>query len=71
MYTEGLARLATSKYSKPKKNNINKLTMHLTNYAINKKNPKFVFNEHEEDDDVGHKRSFTSILKVKLINKLY
>jgi tubulin polyglutamylase TTLL6/13 len=35
--------------------------IHLTNYAINKNNPKFVFNENEEDTDVGHKRSLTSL----------
>lgn len=31
--------------------------MHLTNYAINKKNEKFVFNENSEQDDVGYKWS--------------
>ena len=36
--------------------------MHLTNYAIQKKSDAFVQNE-EEDDDSGHKRSFTSILE--------
>jgi len=29
--------------------------MHLTNYAINKKNDNFVFNENSEQDDVGYK----------------
>ena len=43
--------------------------MHLTNYAINKDNPKFVFNKDADNADKGHKRSFTSVLKVnKLIN---
>ena len=37
--------------------------MHLTNYAINKLNPKFVFNKSSEDMDVGHKRSMTSVFK--------
>ena len=31
--------------------------MHLTNYSINKYNKKFEFNEDEEKDGVGHKRS--------------
>lgn len=31
--------------------------MHLTNYAINKKNENFVFNENSEQDDVGFKWS--------------
>jgi tubulin polyglutamylase TTLL6/13 len=37
--------------------------MHLTNYAINKLNENFEFNEDDEVDDTGHKRSMTSILK--------
>lgn len=38
--------------------------MHLTNYAINKKNNNFIFNKSKDADDVGHKRSMTSIFKV-------
>ncbi len=38
--------------------------MHLTNYAVNKKNPEFEKNFNEFKDDIGHKRSFTSVLKV-------
>ena len=40
------------------------MCMHLTNYAVNKKNPGFVFNTEEGKDDQGHKRSFSSVLKV-------
>jgi len=36
--------------------------MHLTNYAINKENENFKANENEDADDVGSKRSFTSIM---------
>jgi tubulin polyglutamylase TTLL6/13 len=36
--------------------------MHLTNYAVNKNNPNFVFNEDSDEDDVGHKRSLSSVL---------
>ena len=35
--------------------------MHLTNYAINKDSPNFIFNDNVENMDVGHKRSLTSI----------
>jgi len=35
--------------------------MHLTNYAINKDSPNFIFNENVENMNVGHKRSLTSI----------
>ena len=37
MYSEGLTRLATTPYNLPNKKNINQFTMHLTNYAVNKK----------------------------------
>jgi hypothetical protein len=42
--------------------------MHLTNYAINKRNQKFtVGTSHTTDDDnTGHKRSIKSMLKVIL-----
>ena len=33
--------------------------MHLTNYAINKNNPRFVFNNNSSNMGVGHKRSLT------------
>jgi len=38
--------------------------MHLTNYAINKNSEKFVYNENAEDDDVGHKRSLSSVFNL-------
>lgn len=37
--------------------------MHLTNYAINKESETFVPNNSETADDVGSKRSFTSVLR--------
>ena len=38
------------------------MCMHLTNYAINKDNPNFEFNEDAESADTGHKRSLTAVL---------
>jgi tubulin polyglutamylase TTLL6/13 len=35
--------------------------MHLTNYSVNRVNPEFVFNTDESEDNVGHKRSLTSV----------
>lgn len=35
--------------------------MHLTNYAINKNNKNFIFNNSEKDMNKGHKRSLTAI----------
>lgn len=72
LYKEGLTRFATEPYVAPHSSNLDNVCMHLTNYAINKDNPKFVFNMSTEKMDVGHKRSFTSTLaylkeKVNLI----
>jgi tubulin polyglutamylase TTLL6/13 len=38
--------------------------MHLTNYAINKKSPKFIFNTSVEKMHIGHKRALTSVFKL-------
>ena len=62
-YEEGLARFATEKYAPPTKNNLKKMFMHLTNYAINKKNPKYVYNSSSKNMNIGHKRSMTSVFK--------
>ena len=40
-YKEGLARFCTQQFQKPAKNNIYNHFMHLTNYAVNKKNMNF------------------------------
>jgi len=37
--------------------------MHLTNYSINKKNAKYVKNNHEDEDDRGSKWSLTALIK--------
>lgn len=63
LYKEGLARFATVKYESPQPSNLDNLFMHLTNYAINKDSENFKPNESETADDVGSKRSFTSVLK--------
>ncbi|CAD8160906.1 unnamed protein product [Paramecium pentaurelia] len=63
MYQEGLARFSTKKYVKPQKKNLSSVTMHLTNYAINKRSKDFVFNNDTNKDDVGHKRSLSSVFK--------
>lgn len=35
--------------------------MHLTNYAINKNNKNFIFNNSDKEMDKGHKRSLSAI----------
>ena len=68
MYNEGLARLATELYTEPANANLDKLCMHLTNYAINKHNPKFIFNSSAGNMGIGHKRSLSCVFK-QLANK--
>jgi tubulin polyglutamylase TTLL6/13 len=64
VFREGLARFATEEYLGPYKNNLDNLYMHLTNYAINKNSENFEANEDSAEDDVGHKRSVSSVLKL-------
>jgi len=63
VYKDGLARFATEKYVQPWKN-LNNMCMHLTNYAINKGNPNFIFNTSEENNNEGHKRSLKAVFQV-------
>jgi tubulin polyglutamylase TTLL6/13 len=37
--------------------------MHLTNYAINKSDPRFIANKNINEDDIGHKRSISSVYR--------
>ena len=48
LYKDGLARLCTEKYRKPKRSNIDNMCMHLTNYSINKNSDKFDDAEGDE-----------------------
>lgn len=64
LHKDGMARFATEEYKPPCEDNLDNLYMHLTNYAINKDNPNFQFNEDSENMDVGHKRSLESIYEV-------
>ena len=64
LYKDGLARFATEKYkpttnSNKKKNNY----MHLTNYAINKRNKNYNKGGDDGDSEDAHKRSITSVFK--------
>ena len=37
--------------------------MHLTNYAINKFNPNFIFNNNVNNMGIGHKRALSCVMK--------
>jgi tubulin polyglutamylase TTLL6/13 len=53
VYEEGLARFATEEYRAPRSENLDNKFMHLTNYAINKENPNFIFNESVESKSLA------------------
>ena len=55
LFDDGLARFCTEKYEAPKSSNLKTAYMHLTNYAVNKKNENFVFNEDGDSDAAGSK----------------
>ena len=46
VFNEGLARFCTAPYEAPKSDNLTNMFMHLTNYAINKFSPDFIFNDN-------------------------
>ncbi len=54
LYDDGLARFATSDYSRNPKHLKNRF-MHLTNYSVNKKNTEFVKNDGADNCGVGSK----------------
>ena len=66
IHEDGLTRLATEQYSPPSPGNLADMCVHLTNYAINKNNPKFEFNRDPELDNIGHKRSLKSTFEYLL-----
>lgn len=61
LHKEGLTRFATEEYVGPMNDNLVNSYIHLTNYAVNKNNPKFVYNTEESQDNIGHKWSLTAI----------
>lgn len=60
IYDEGLARFASEPYNSSAK--ASKFS-YLTNYSINKKNDKFIQNQDWQQDSIGHKWSFSALLK--------
>jgi tubulin polyglutamylase TTLL6/13 len=52
IHESGLTRFATEPYEIPNRSNMYDMCMHLTNYAVNKRNPNFI-----NDENSGHKRS--------------
>ena len=54
-----IQRFATEEYCEPTPQNMGKRWMHLTNYSLNRENPKFVKNKGE--DGKGHKWSLSAL----------
>jgi tubulin polyglutamylase TTLL6/13 len=61
VHEEGLVRFATEKYVAPKPGNLSDVCKHLTNYAINKVNPNFIYNTSQDHENVGHKWSLAAL----------
>lgn len=51
VYNDGMGRLCTSQYEPPNAQNMKSAFMHLTNYALNKQNDEFEYNEDLTRDD--------------------
>jgi hypothetical protein len=62
-----MGRFATQPYKAPNAKNLKDMCMHLTNYAVNKASPLFVFNATAAEANVGHKRSLAAMLQVSLL----
>lgn len=65
VYKDGLARFATEKYKPTININSKKKNryMHLTNYAVNKRNKNYC-KDNATDNEEAHKRSVVSILEL-------
>ncbi|KAL3985631.1 Tubulin-tyrosine ligase family protein [Acanthocheilonema viteae] len=62
IYSEGLARFASEKYSNSAKSYEQHFS-HLTNYSLNKNNGKFIRNESADAEDCGHKWTLGALLR--------
>lgn len=60
LFNEGLVRFATEKYNTCL-NQLSKRYIHLTNYAVNKNNKRFINNIDANEDNIGSKWSLTAI----------
>ena len=69
IYEEGLARIATCKYTQGPSGlggaaGSKQKYMHLTNTSINKKNAAYQHNKHDIQDGEGNKWSLTALRKL-------
>jgi tubulin polyglutamylase TTLL6/13 len=60
IHNENMVRFCTERYVPPNKSNLRKVFSHLTNYHVNKENPKFVEN-NEDNEERAHKLGTVSV----------
>jgi tubulin polyglutamylase TTLL6/13 len=60
IHNENMVRFCTEKYVPPTQANLRKMFGHLTNYSVNKENPKFVENTGDNEGR-AHKRGTVSV----------
>ncbi|CBH17655.1 tubulin-tyrsoine ligase-like protein, putative [Trypanosoma brucei gambiense DAL972] len=58
LFNDGLVRQCAELYERPTDANVKNTCKHLTNYAVNKHNPEYVFNDDPANCNVGNKRNF-------------
>lgn len=61
IFEEGMARFCTEKYESPCAENLDQVFSHLTNYSLNKKNVNYEQPGKSEMDELGSKRSMSSV----------
>ena len=57
---EGMVRLCTEDYKKPKSSNLHNVCSHLTNYSLNKRSDNY---DHSHEDGKGSKRTLSSLFE--------
>lgn len=62
-YEDGMARFCTEPYQEPTTKNMKNTYMHLTNYALNKRNPNYHKNEGADDDNCGSKWGMEAVFE--------
>lgn len=67
IYDEGLTRFASEPYTTSSRASRYSF---LTNYSVNKKNEKFVQNSDAKQDNIGHKWSFSALMKFLKANDI-
>ncbi len=60
---EGLSRVATEKYTKPRNSNMKNMFVHLTNSCVHKKKDDYMNEDDEMDEENGPKRLTSRVME--------